>query len=73
MDGGVSGSGAAKTGCWMSRGSCAYVVAWRSLIMSLIVVNYCVVQLGDVWMYKVSGLVVLLWSVSGSLSRRGLC
>jgi hypothetical protein len=45
MDGGVSGSGAAKTGWWMSRGSCAYVVTWRSLVISLIVVNSCVVQL----------------------------
>ena len=60
MNGGVSGSGAAKTGCWMSRCSCAYVVAWRSLVISLIVVNSCVVQLGYVWMYNVSELVVLL-------------
>ena len=60
MDAGVSGSGAAKTGCWMSRCSCAYVVTCRSLVISLTVSISCAVQLGDVWMYIVSELVVLL-------------
>jgi hypothetical protein len=72
MDAGVSGSGAAKTGCWMSRCSCAYVVTCRNLVISLTVSISCAVQLGDVWMYIVSGLVVLLVPF-GSLSRKVLC